>query len=124
MRKLRRLHTYLGCFFAPLFLLFLLSGWYQTVTPNRQKGQGELGDWKARLTAVHKDSIYPTESANSYSPALFRTLVVVMSVALVVTLGLGVFMAVRFTPKKWPVWTSLALGVVLPLLFLLLGQKQ
>ena len=124
MRKLRRLHTYLGCFFAPLLLFFLLSGWYQTVTPNRQKGHGELGDWKARLTSVHKESIYPTESANSYSPALFRTLVVVMSVALVVTLALGVFMAVRFTPKKWPVWTSLALGVMLPLLFLLLGQKH
>ena len=124
MRKLRRLHTYLGCFFAPLLLFFLLSGWYQTVTPNRQKGHGELGDWKARLTSIHKESIYPTESANSYSPALFRTLVVVMSVALVVTLALGVFMAVRFTPKKWPVWTSLALGVMLPLLFLLLGQKH
>ena len=124
MRYLRRIHTYLGCFFAPLLLFFILSGWYQTVTPNRQKGHGELGDWKARLTSVHVDSIYPTESANAYSPRLFRTLVIVMAVALVVTLALGVVMAVRFTPKKCPVWTSLALGVVVPLLFLLLGQKH
>lgn len=124
MRYLRRIHTYLGCFFAPLLLFFILSGWYQTVTPNRQKGHGELGDWKARLTSVHVDSIYPTESANGYSPTLFRALVIVMAVALVVTLALGVVMAVRFTPKKGPVWTSLALGVAVPLLLLLLGQKH
>src|SRR5712691_11683144 len=118
MRKLRRLHTYLGCFFAPLLLFFLLSGWYQTVTPSRQKWHGELGDWKARLTSVHVDSIYPTESASAYSPILFRALVIVMAGALVVTLALGVVMAVRFTPKNGPVWMSLALGVVIPLLFL------
>lgn len=124
MRYLRRIHTYLGCFFAPLLLFFILSGWYQTVTPNRQKGHEELGDWKARLTSVHVDSIYPTESANAYSPTLFRALVIVMAVALVVTLALGVVMAVRFTPKRGPVWMSLTLGVVIPLLFLLLGQKH
>jgi hypothetical protein len=55
---------------------------------------------------------------------LFRVLVIVMAVALVVTLALGIVMAVRFTPKKGPVWMSLALGVVIPLLFLLLGQKH
>jgi len=124
MRYLRRVHTYLGCFFAPLLLFFILSGWYQTVTPNRQKGHGELGDWKARLTSIHVDSIYPTESASAYSPTLFRALVIVMAVALVVTLVLGVVMAVRFTPKKWPVWASLVLGLVIPLLFLVLGQKH
>jgi len=124
MKVLRRIHTYLGCFFAPLLLFFILSGWYQTVTPNRQKGTGELGDWKARLTSVHVDSIYPSESANSYSPTLFRVLVVVMAVALVVTLVLGVVMAIRFTPKKWAVWMSLAFGFIVPVFLLLLGQKH
>lgn len=124
MRYLRRIHTYLGCFFAPLLLFFILSGWYQTVTPNRQKGHGELGDWKARLTSVHVDSIYPTESASAYSPTLFRALVIVMAVALVVTLALGVVMAMRFTPKKGPVWASLVLGFLIPLLLLWLGQRH
>ena len=124
MKALRRIHTYLGCFFAPLLLFFILSGWYQTGTPNRQKGTGELGDWKARLTSVHVDSIYPSESANSYSPTLFRALVVVMAVALVVTLLLGVVMAIRFTPKKRAVWGSLAFGFIVPVLLLWLGQKH
>lgn len=124
MKSLRRIHTYLGCFFAPLVLFFILSGWYQTVTPNRQKGTGELGDWKARLTSVHVDSIYPTESATSYSPALFRALVIAMALALVLTLVLGVILAIRFTPKEWAVWMSLVSGFVVPILFLLLGQKR
>lgn len=124
MKGLRRIHTYLGCFFAPLLLFFILSGWHQTVTPNRQKGTGELGDWKARLTSVHVDSIYPSESSSSYSPTLFRGLVVVMAIALVLTLVLGVVLAVRFTPKKWAVWMSLVAGFVVPILFLWLGQKR
>lgn len=124
MKLLRRIHTYLGCFFAPLLLFFILSGWYQTVTPSRQKGTGELGDWKARLTSVHVDSIYPTASASSYSPTLFRALVVAMAVALVLTLLLGVILAVRFTAKKWAVWMSLVAGLVVPILFLLFGQKH
>lgn len=57
VKWLRRLHTYLGCFFAPLLLFFVLTGWYQTLSVNRQKGEGELGDWKARLASVNVDQI-------------------------------------------------------------------
>lgn len=123
MKLLRRLHTYLGCFFAPLLLFFLATGLYQTISPNRQKGTGELGDWKARLTSVHVDQIYPTESATSYSPVLFQGLVVAMAVGLIITLVLGVVMALRFSRKKWPVWLWLALGFGVPVSFLLLGQR-
>ena len=124
MKRLRRLHTYLGCFFAPLLLFFLLTGWYQAVMHNRQKGIGEPGDWKARLTSVHVDQIYPAQSANSYSPILFRGLVVVMAVALILTLALGVTLAIRFTPNKRAVWLSLVFGVGVPILFLWLGQRR
>src|SRR5260370_30061033 len=98
MKLLCRLHTYLGCFFAPLLLLFLATGLYQTITPNRQKGTGELGDWKARLTSVHVDQIYPTESATSYSPLLFRGLVVVMAVGLLIKPLAGGVLALPLSP--------------------------
>jgi len=124
MKRLRRLHTYLGCFFAPLLLFFLLTGWYQALMHNRQKGTGEPGDWKAPLTSVHVDQIYPAQSANSYSPTLFRGLVVVMAVALILTLALGVTLAIRFTPNKRAVWLSLVFGVGVPILFLWLGQRR
>lgn len=124
MKRLRRVHTYLGCFFAPLLLFFVLTGWYQAVMHNRQKGTGEPGDWKARLSSVHVDQIYPATSASAYSPTLFRGLVVMMAVALIITLALGVTLAIRFTPKKWTVWLSLTLGFFVPVLFLWLGQKH
>src|SRR5262245_10275373 len=98
MKRLRRLHKYLGCFFGPLRLFVVLTGWYQAVEHNRQKGTGEPGDWTARLTSVHVDQIYPASSANVYSPALFRGLVVTMALALVVTVVLGIVLAVRFSP--------------------------
>ena len=91
---------------------------------NRQKGKGEAGDWKARLTSVHVDQIYPADSASAYSPALFRGLVVAMAIALIITLALGIVLAVRFAPKKWAVWLSLVSGVIVPIVFLWLGQRH
>src|SRR3974377_2053680 len=121
MKLLRRIHTYLGCFFAPLLLFFVSTGWYQAVSLKRHKGVGEMGDWKERLTSVHVDQIYPAASASGYSPKLFRDLVGGIAVARIATLVLGVSMAVRFSRRKWPVWLSLALGFIVPILFLWLG---
>ena len=59
MRLLRRLHLYLGCFFAPLLLFYVTTGWYQTVTLRRNKVPGEAEDWLGRLRSVHVDQIYP-----------------------------------------------------------------
>ena len=41
MRSLRRFHTYLGVFFAPLLLFFVGSGLYQVVDRDRLKDPGE-----------------------------------------------------------------------------------
>lgn len=123
MRFLRRLHLYLGVFFAPMLLFFVATGWYQTVTVNRAKAGGELGDWRSRLTQVHVEQIYPSEQAESYSPRLFRGLVVAMSVALIVTVLLGVWLAFRSVRHVLPVCLALGLGIAVPVMFLWLGQR-
>lgn len=124
MKLLRRLHLFLGCFFAPLLLFYVATGWYQTLTLRRNKGLGEADDLPSRLRSIHVDQIYPAESANSYSPVLFKILVVAMSVALIVTLLLGVVLAFRSLRQRWMVWLSLALGFLVPMLFLWLGQRK
>ena len=124
MRFIRRLHLYLGCFFAPLLLFYLATGWYQTLHPDRRKSPGEADDWIARLRSVHVDQIYPAEGANAYSPTLFRVLVVIMSLALIVTLALGIILAFRSLRNRWPVWVSLGLGILVPVLLLWLGQRR
>ena len=52
-RWLRQLHRFLGVFFAPLLLLYIATGWWQTVTVNRNKGLGFGKSWIERLSRSH-----------------------------------------------------------------------
>ncbi|HKI71775.1 MAG TPA: hypothetical protein VKA81_05310 [Verrucomicrobiae bacterium] len=124
MKTLRRIHLYLGCFFAPLLLFYVITGWYQTVNPDRRKGVSDSQDLVSRLSRVHVEQYYPTESAAGYSTRLFRALIVVMANALIATVILGIILAFRTSRNKWPVWLSLALGIALPVILLWLGQKH
>ena len=89
-----------------------------------KKGTAELGGWKERLTAVHRDQIYPSASAQSFSPALFRVLVVAMVMALMTSTLLGIILAFRTSRRRGPVWLCLGLGILMPVLLLWLGQKR
>ena len=124
MKTLRRVHLYLGCFFAPLLLFYVITGWYQTVNPDRRKGVSDSQDLVSRLSRVHVEQYYPTESASGYSTRLFRMLIVIMANALIATVILGIILAFRTSRNKWPVWLSLALGIALPVILLWLGQKH
>ena len=124
MKTLRRVHLYLGCFFAPLLLFYVITGWYQTVNPDRRKGVSDSQDLVSRLSRVHVEQYYPTESASGYSTRLFRVLIVIMANALISTVILGIILAFRTSRNKWPVWLSIALGIVLPVVLLWLGQKH
>jgi hypothetical protein len=77
-----------------------------------------------RLRAVHAEATFPVASANSYSTVAFRWLVYLMSAALVVTVILGVVLALRTMKKKWLVWAMLVLGLAVPALCLWLGQQR
>lgn len=124
LKTLRRLHLYLGCFFAPLLIFYVLTGWYQTVSHDRLKSPGDAETIGERLRTVHVDQIYPTthELKKPSSPKLFQALVVVMAIALVTTVLLGVILAFKSIRKPWPVWASLILGVLVPVALLWLGH--
>ena len=124
MKTLRRVHLYLGCFFAPLLLFYVITGWYQTVNPDRRKGVSDSQDLVSRLSRVHVEQYYPTQSASGYSTRLFRVFIVIMANALIATVILGIILAFRTSRNKWPVWLSLALGIALPVILLWLGQKH
>jgi hypothetical protein len=124
MKLIRRIHLYLGCFFAPLLVFYVITGWYQTVNPDRRKGVADSNDLISRLNRVHVEQYYPAEAATGYSTYLFRALVVGMAVALLTTVALGVVLAFRTGRNKWPVWFALAMGVLLPIVLLWLGQKH
>ena len=123
-RALRRAHLHLGVFFAPLLLFFVLTGWYQTVTPDRRKGATDSDDWTSRLSRVHVEQYLPSKSAEGYSTFLFKFLVVVMSIALSATVAIGVLLAFQVQKSRWQVWLSLMLGVIVPIVILWMGQKH
>lgn len=125
MKALRRLHLYLGCFFAPLLLFFVGSGWYQTANPDRLKSPGEAETLVQKLRVVHTDQIYPgdREFSRPSSPRAFRILVYSMSGALVATTLLGVVLAFRAVRSKWPVWLALGLGLLAPVAVLYVGRS-
>lgn len=123
LKLLRRLHLYLGVFFTPLLIFYIASGWYQTVNVDRRKGLGEAEGIVDKLVSVHVDQVYPTERAVGWEPGPFRVLIVLMSLALLTTIALGTVLAFRSTTRRWPVWLSLGLGILLPLLLLWLGQR-
>ena len=124
MSKLRRLHTYLGVFFAPLLLLFVVTGWYQYANPDRRKSLGEQeGVWD-RLRAVHADGAFPMADVVSYKTRGFKWVVYSMAAALTLTVGLGLWLAFRATRPRWAVGLAFVLGIVVPIAALLLGQRR
>ena len=125
MRIVRKLHLYLSVFFAPLLIFFVATGWYQTVSTQRNKILGEQDTWVSKMTSVHVDQIYPVEAGEEeYRPALFKGLVIGMSVALLATILLGMVLAFKSTRRAWLVAVCLLAGALVPVVFLWLGQPK
>jgi hypothetical protein len=125
VKAIRKLHLYLSVFFAPLLIFYVGTGWYQTLTTQRNKALGEQDSLAAKLTSIHVDQIYPKQNAvGEYSTILYKSLVVAMAICLLVTISLGLYLAFRTSRRLWPVWLSLGMGFLLPILFLWLGQPK
>jgi hypothetical protein len=122
IRWLRRLHTFLGIFFSPLLLLFVITGWWQTVTVNRNKGLGFGASWIEKLSTIHVDNYFPLAGTHNYSTDLFKVLVVIMAVGLIFTTLLGLVMAFRFAKRKASFVIILLAGILVPILLLYLGE--
>ena len=139
----RRSHLYLSVFFAPLLLMFVVTGWAQTMD------FGRSSTLMRGLSQVHMHQVYPTgpsadrakggggrpggetgrfaargggerfdgtgERARVRINALpMKWLVAVMSVSLIVSLSLGLVLAFTMVPNRVPVWVALDLGVAVP----------
>jgi hypothetical protein len=121
-RWFRRLHTFLGVFFSPLLLLFVITGWWQTVTVNRNKGLGFGSSWIEKLSTIHIDNYFPLAGAHNYSTDLFKVLVVLMCIGFMFTTLLGLVMAFRFAKRKTSLVLILIAGVLVPIFLLYLGE--
>ena len=115
MQKLRRLHLYLGVFFAPMLLFFAVSGLWQTFRLNDRIPILKF------LSAIHTVSHHkgPGWQPSSFCLEIFIAL---MSLGLIFSIITGIVMAFKF--GRGPVaWGCLAAGILLPVaIILILGQ--
>jgi hypothetical protein len=125
VRAVRRIHLYLSVFFAPLLIFYIGTGWYQTIRGERNKLLGEQDTLATKLVSIHVDQIYPKPNVlGEYSTGLYKGFVIAMSICLLSTIALGIYLAFRSVRRSWPVIISLALGFLLPVVFLWLGQPK
>lgn len=105
MQKLRSIHLYLGCIFAPLLLFFSISGIWQTLRLYKSGGL-------AWLSTIHTQAQLKNGSGMG-SPAL-RVLVIIMAVSFVISTLLGVVIALKHGRSRRAVYGCLVFGVLFP----------
>lgn len=110
MNKLRQIHLYLGCVFAPLLIFFAISGTWQTLGLHWKEGNFAL----ALLSTIHMSRGLKKHDLSNLSSPMLRWIVIAMALSLIVTIVLGVVMAFRFGHRRAAL-LCLALGVLVPL---------
>jgi hypothetical protein len=121
--RIRQLHLYLGCIFAPLLIFFAITGSWQVFMLHRSSKDGT---YKAprilwQLSSVHQFQEFPVHDALVRQSHPFRWFVLATALGFVITAVLGVVMAFKFTRERWIVWLCLLAGVILPVLLLYWG---
>ena len=110
VKKLRSLHLYLGCIFAPLLLFFAISGIWQTL--------GFRSEFLTRLSTIHTS--HQLKDGSSLSGGILVIFVLLMGVSFVITTVLGVIMAIRQSGSRRAACYCLAFGAFFPLVLVLL----
>jgi hypothetical protein len=144
LRLLRRYHHYLGLFFAPMILLFAISGALQTFRLQEAKGYGGTPpNWIVWLASVHKDQGPPRErkaekpkpapgtaeaqkpraeasagAAKRPSPLPLQIFVVLLSIALSLSTITGIVIALASRAMRRISIILLVLGTVVPIVLL------
>ena len=108
-----------------MLILFAFSGALQTYGLHRSTENPEVhpDPYEAPLlvqvlSAVHMHQKLVVKK-KAPLPQTLRIFVLAMSIGLVLTTLLGIVMAFKFMPSSWVVWLCLAVGTVLPVIFLI-----
>jgi hypothetical protein len=120
MKRLRQIHLYLGCVFAPILIFFAVTGAWQLFALHRGRKDGSYSPARAVviLSEVHQFQHIPPTSSEGGTP--LRYFMLTAAAGLVLTTVLGIVMAFRFSPSKARVIFCLLAGVAIPLAILLI----
>lgn len=110
MQKLRSLHLYLGCIFAPLLLFFAASGVWQAL--------GVRTPLLRLISTIH--TLHNLKSGGGLSSFSLKVFVLGMTVSFIIMTILGVVMAVKYGRSRRAVYYCLAVGLIFPLILILI----
>jgi hypothetical protein len=111
MQKLRSIHLYLGCVFAPMLLFFAVSGICQTL------GLHNRSHLLERLSTIHTS--HGLKTGGSLSSVLLRWFVLIMALGFITTTILGIVMSLRLGKSRRVAFYCLAAGVGMPVAIIL-----
>jgi len=140
----RQVHLWLGVFFAPAIIFFAFTGALQTFSLHEAQPGSTYQPplWIEKLAQLHKKQNLqvrpkrkgPPESprpearrdgnerpqppAQPLSTYLMKWFVLAMSLGLITTSILGVYMAFEYNRSRRLIWTLLVLGTAMPVLFI------
>jgi hypothetical protein len=109
MQKLRAIHLYLGCVFAPLLLFFAVSGIWQTL--------GWHSPILQRLSTIHTS--HGSKIGGNLTSLALLVFVLLMAVSFIVSTILGVVLALKMGRNRRAAFYCLAFGVIFPLVLVL-----
>ena len=110
MQKLRSIHLYLGCIFAPLLLFFAVSGIWQAL--------GIRTPLLRLVSTIH--TLHDLKSGGGLSSLSLKVFALIMAVSFIVMTILGVVMALNYGRSRRAVYCCLAFGVACPLILILI----
>jgi hypothetical protein len=125
IKAMRNVHLYLGCFFAPLLILFLITGCWQTFDlhqASKEDGGYKPSEIVKSLSQVHMNQRWTDDNRHPPPSVIFRYLIILMSLGLLITTVLGIMMAFKYT-HPWLVWACLFLGVFIPCFLLWMARS-
>ena len=123
IKTLRNVHLYLGCFFAPLLLFFVITGCLQTFGLHRQLKNDSYRPPKIlqSLSEVHQRQRW-TDAATPRKPsAPFQWFVAAMSAGFILTTILGIIMSFQMGRASL-VMILLVLGSAIPVMMIWWGR--
>ena len=96
MKKLREIHLYLGCLFAPVLIFFAMTGAWQLFALHRGRKDGSYSPPSpvVLLSDVHQFQHLPPTSSEADTP--LRYFMLAAAIGLIVTTILGIIMAFRY----------------------------
>jgi hypothetical protein len=117
VKKLREIHLYLGCLFAPVLIFFAVT---ELFSLHRGRKDHSYIPPKAVVLASEVHQFQHIGGAGSETATPLRYFILAAAIGLVVTTCLGILMAFRYSQSRSWAAVCLAAGLIIPVTILLI----